>query len=105
LAGLFPSIVNVNSGGVIQTAVLSSSKFDATKIDPATILFGDTGTEAPPANWSLLDVDGDGQLDLQLVFNVQQTGIACDTTLMSLTGKLLTGTQVRGTTAIKTSGC
>lgn len=105
MAGVFPNIVNINSTGTVTTAVLSSAKFDATQIDPTTIFFGDTGTEAQPANWSLVDVNGDGRLDLLMNFNVPQMGIACDTTLVSITAKTLAGTGIRGTQKIRLGGC
>ncbi|HEX6505323.1 MAG TPA: hypothetical protein VF011_18920 [Terriglobales bacterium] len=103
--GSFPNVVNVNSNGMLPMTILSTAKFDATQIDPTTVRFGDTGTEATPNHWSLADVNGDGLSDLQMNFDVQQTGIACDTTLVSMTAKTYGGNEIRGTDSVKVIGC
>lgn len=68
----------------IPVAVLSSPEFDASKIDPKTVTFGKTGTEALDptrnligASGRLFDVNGDGLKDMIFTFWFQQTGFGC----------------------------
>ena len=53
------------SKGVIPVAILSTATFDATGINPSTILFGSTA-QAAPVQPSQEDVDGDRDIDLIL---------------------------------------
>ena len=50
-------------------------------------------------------VDGDGDTDMILHFNVQDTGIACGDTSASLTGATTGGQAIEGSDSIKTAGC
>ena len=73
--GSFPNSINPSSQGEIPVAILTTGTFDATTVDPTTVRFGRTGTEAAPVHAALEDVDGDGDIDLILQFNTQDTGI------------------------------
>ena len=53
----------------------------------------------------LEDVNGDGDADLLLFFNTQDTGIQCRETSASLTGKTVSGQVIEGSDAIITVGC
>jgi hypothetical protein len=81
--GSFPNSINPKSKGKIPVAILTTDAFDATTVDPTTVLFGATGTEAAPVQSALEDVDGDSDTDMTLHFNVQNTGIACGDTSAS----------------------
>jgi thrombospondin type 3 repeat protein len=68
----------------IPLAVLSSPDFDASKIDPTTVKFGKTGTEAfDPSRFTktaakrMKDVNGDGLPDMLFTFLIQETGFSC----------------------------
>jgi len=50
----------------------------------------------------IVDVDGDGDLDMVLHFNTQDTGIKAGDTEASLTGKTIDGKSIRGSDAIVT---
>jgi hypothetical protein len=100
-----PAPVNPKSTGTIPVAILSTSSFDATTVDPTTVKFGATGTEASSTQTSLEDVNGDGRLDMVLHFNTQQTGIVCGTTTVTLTGKTTSGQLISGTALITTVSC
>ncbi|HSJ23932.1 MAG TPA: S8 family serine peptidase [Longimicrobiales bacterium] len=73
-----PNSVNLRDRGRLPVAILSSSTFDATTVDPATVVLGDeAGTDTPVAarpNGRLFaaveDVNGDGLPDLVLHFSV-----------------------------------
>jgi hypothetical protein len=103
--GSFPNSINPRSKGVIPVAVLTTSSFDATAVDPATVLFGPAGTEATPVHSALEDVDGDGDADIILHFKTQDTGIVCGDTSASLTGETSGGQVIEGSDSIKTVGC
>jgi len=75
-----PSAVNLKGKGLISVAILSTATFDATDIDPETLLLGDeAGTDTPVAhqnNGSAYsfeeDVNDDGLLDLVVLFRVPE---------------------------------
>jgi hypothetical protein len=97
--------INPTSQGTIPVAILSTSSFDATTVDVATVRFGVFGTEATSAQSSTEDVNGDGIPDLVLHFPTQSTGITCGTTAVTLTGQTTSGQQFRGTAPITTPAC
>ena len=103
--GSFPNSINPQSHGVIPVAILTNDTLDATTVDPATVRFGATGTEAVAAHSALEDVDGDGDKDMILHFKTQDTGIACWATSASLTGHTVGGQMLRGSDSIKLVGC
>jgi hypothetical protein len=97
-------VVNLHSHGVVPVAILSTSAFDATKVNPLTVRFGRTGTEAAPVHFSLQDVNGDGLLDMVLQFRVQSTGLQLGDSQATLMGRNLNGTPLRGSSAIQVIG-
>jgi len=100
-----PNSINPRSKGVIPVAILTTDTFDASSVDPTTVLFGRTGTEATSVHAALEDVDGEGDTDLILHFNTQATGIQCGETSASLTGKTFDGQPIEGSDSIRTVGC
>jgi len=70
---------NLASNGVIALAIFSTSAFDASQVRVGSVLFA--GAHA--VHSSLVDVDGDGRLDLVLHYRTQ------DTNLQSLYQQLL----------------
>jgi hypothetical protein len=96
--------INLRSRGVLPVAILSTASFDATKVNPLTVKFGRTGTEASPVHWSFADVNGDGRPDILLEFKVQNTGIQAGDTQAALMGRTSDGTPFRGFAAITTTG-
>ena len=103
--GDFRNRINPRSGGKVRVAVLTESSFDATEVDPATVRFGRTGTEAAPVHFALKDVDEDGNTDIVLRFKIHQTGIACGDTSASLTATTFGGQRIEGLDSIRTTGC
>jgi len=97
-------VINLNSQGVVSVAILSTSTFDATKVNPFTVRFGRTGTEASPVHSSLQDVNGDGLLDMVSQFNVQSTGLQAGDSQATLMGRILDGTPFMGSSAIQLIG-
>src|SRR5437016_11079596 len=73
----FPNSINPRSNGVIPVAILTNHDFYAHTVDPHSVRFGKQGTEAPAVQFAMVDVDGDGNLDLLLHFRIQDTQIQC----------------------------
>jgi hypothetical protein len=97
-------VVNLRSQGAVPVAILSTSIFDATRVNPLTVRFGRTGTEATPIHFSLQDVNGDGLPDMVLQFKVQSTGFQLSDSQATLMGRTLDGTPFRGSSAVQVIG-
>jgi len=97
--------INPNTRQNINVAIFTVSGFDATTIDPKTVRFGATGTEAAPIHIATRDVDGNGSRDMLLRFQVPESGIKCGDTGASLTGQTFAGLSFVGSSAIKTVQC
>ncbi len=98
--------IPLSSMGRIPVAILSTSSFDATSVDPNSVCFGDA--EAPAerdctaAHSALEDVNTDGRLDLLLLFETGQTGIDPGDTRACLTGTTFSAVGIEGCDSIKT---
>lgn len=103
--GSFPNSINPRNQGVIPVAILTTSTFDATTVDPLSVKFGPNGAKEAHGRGHIEDVDGDGDLDLVLHFSTQATGIQCGDTSASLTGKTFGGQAITGSDSIRTVGC
>jgi len=68
--GSYPNSFNLKSKGVVPVAVLTSDAFDATTVEPDTVVFAG----AEPVKWTSEDVDGDEDL----LFHFQTQGLALD---------------------------
>ena len=100
-----PNSINPRSKGKIPVAIIAALGYSADDIDPVSVRFGKTGSETYASNWSLCDVNDDGQLDLMLHFPTQNTGIHCGDTKVLLTGKTRNGVSIVGEDDIQTVGC
>ena len=94
--------INPNSPKGINVAILSLNGFDATIVRPNSVRFGATGVEAAPINVVRNDVDGDGNRDMILRFQIRATGLECGDTAISLTGETSNGVAFKGSTPIST---
>jgi hypothetical protein len=102
-----PNTINCrNHDDVISVAILTTNTFDATTVDPLSVRFGRTGTEASEAHHQghSEDADGDGDLDMVLHFRFGGTGIQCGDAEAILTGQTMDGMRIRGTDFIQTIG-
>jgi hypothetical protein len=97
--------INPSSNKNINVAILSVNGFDATTIDPNTVRFGATGTEATPIHVARRDVERDGDRDIVLRFAISDTGIECGATSAVLTGQTTEGQAIIGSSPITTVQC
>ncbi len=97
--------INPRSRGVIPVAILTTEDFDATAVNPSTVLFGKTGAEDSLFHYAFEDVDGDGDIDMILHFRTQEIDLVCGDTEAILTGETLDGQLIEGSDSIKTVGC
>jgi len=87
-----------------------ASDFDATQVQPSSVRFGPAQALNISNPW-IDDVDGDSDPDMILAFGIQDTGVSCDDTELSLTGitypdnDSFSGTDSITTTDCETSGC
>lgn len=103
--GSDPNSINPRSRGVIPVAILTTADFDATMVDPLSVVFGPEGASETHGKGHIEDLDGDGDLDLMLHFRTQETGIACGDTDASLTGETFDGQFIEGVDSVNTVGC
>jgi hypothetical protein len=104
--------INLESNGVVPVAALTTEQFDAATIDPITARFAG----AAPAQWSLEDVDGDGDDDVIFHFRTQELDLTEESTQATLTAQLASqmtmmslaqasgGAVVSGTDTVKIIG-
>jgi len=105
---LIENAINLGKQGVIPVTILATSlaagepvEFDPTTIDAATVRL----SGAPALDTTHSDVDGDGDLDVQLRFAAQGlTELDASSTVAILTGLTNDGTPFRGEVPIKISG-
>ena len=100
--------INLRSRGKIPVAILTTSisngdlvDFDATTVDPLSVLFGAGLATEAHGKGHIKDVDRDGDDDLVFHFKTQETGIQCGDTAVVLTGKTFGGNDIVGTDFIR----
>ncbi len=103
--GSLPNAINPRAQGVIPVAILSTSSFDATTVDPGSVRFGPAAAPAQNGVGHVEDVNGDGLNDLVFQFDTQATGIACGDTSAALTGRTNSGVAIQGSDSIITVDC
>ena len=96
---------NPKSRGVVRVAILTTGHFDATKVNPSTVRFGATGTEAASVHTVLTDVDRDGDIDMVVHVRNQETRIPCGAHTAVLKGQTHSGEAFRGEGRLHTVGC
>ena len=92
--------INLKSNGNIPVAILTTSTFDASSIDPLSVQFGPDGAFEVHAKGHIEDVNGDGLNDMVLHFKTKDTGIEVGDTEACLTGSTLAGDDIEGCDSI-----
>ena len=100
-----PTTIERNRGGHLPVAILSTATFDALTVDTTTIRVGPTGTEAEPARTTQGDVNDDRRVDLQVLVRVQDLQITCETKVIRMTARTMTGAAIEGSEAVTVEGC
>jgi len=88
--------INLRSNGVVPVAVLTSEQFDAASVDPATAVFAG----AASVQWSLEDVDGDGDVDAIFHFRTQELDLNEQSQQATLTAQLKSQMAIRSTAQV-----
>jgi hypothetical protein len=94
-----------NKSGKIPVAILSSAEFDAVQVDPATLQFGSAKASVAEAPTTDSNVDGEFGNDTVAKFKVQESGIFCDDTEVTLSGATYAGDPFISTDNIDASDC
>ncbi|HSG42860.1 MAG TPA: hypothetical protein VLA72_06880, partial [Anaerolineales bacterium] len=89
--------INLESKGVIPVAVLTTDDFDASTIDPATVVFAD----AFPLRWSWQDIDWDGDIDLLFFFKTQELQLDVNSTMAIFVGETFDGLSIEGMDSVR----
>ncbi len=100
-----PTTIEPNRQGMIPVAILTTPEFDASTVDPTTVRIGPTGTEASVFRSNMDDVDRDKDVDMLLLFRVQEMRVKCGDTVISLRAKTMDGRQIEGSESVTTEGC
>ena len=96
--------INLDSRGHVRVAVLSTSAFAASTVDPPTVKFGPAGASPDLDHVQTKDVNGDGRPDLVLRFRIRDTGLQCGQSTATLTGRTVLGDRISGTGTIHVVG-
>lgn len=94
--GSYPNSINLKSKGVVPVAVLTTEDFDASTVDPETVVFAG----AEPVRSTMEDVDGDDDQDMLFHFNTQDLNLTEDSTEATLNGETNDGTPIQGTDTV-----
>jgi hypothetical protein len=99
-----PDVINLRSRGDVPVVVFSTPDFDATSIDPMTLLLASAPVTLLPngrLHYTTSDIDGDGRPDLVAHFNVQSMRLSPGKTSVTLTGTTSDGTAFLGSDTVR----
>lgn len=103
--GSFPNSVNLESKGVVPVALLSSSSFNATTVDPATLTLAGASVrllvKSEKFQCSRQDSNQDGLTDLVCQFDTAELQLEPGSDVAVLTGKTFAGQTIRGQDTVR----
>ena len=103
--GSDPNNIKPAGNKKIPVAILTNGDFSAQLVDPLSVQFGPDGATESHGRAHIEDVDDDGDMDMLLHFNTQETGIVCGDTVATLTGEAFGGEFITGSDSIVTVKC
>jgi hypothetical protein len=95
--GSYPNSINLSCKGRIPVAVLTTPGFNASTVNPATVIFAG----ARPVRWGMKDVDHDRDLDLLLHFNCRDVSIPKKATQACLQARTYQGVSIEGCDSVR----
>lgn len=102
--------INLNSNGLIIVALLTTSiadgdsvDFDATEVDPSTVMLGSATPKH--SNGHTNDIDGDGDLDRFFHFRIPDIGLSCGDSTVQISGMTFSGDIFLGEDTVVTTNC
>lgn len=98
-----PNIFLLQPHRLITVAVLGSSDFDASQVDPLSVEFGPEEATEVHAKGHLEDVNFDGFADMALHFRCGETGIVAGDSTVHLYGRLTNGERIEGSDSVTAS--
>ncbi len=103
--GSDPNSINLGSGGVVPVAILSSSTFDATTVDPQSLVLAGASVrllvKREKFQCSQQDSNQDGLADLVCQFDTAGLELEPGDALAVLTGQTLGGQSIRGQDTVR----
>jgi dipeptidyl aminopeptidase/acylaminoacyl peptidase len=93
----YPNSINLKSKGVVSVAILTTDDFDATSVDPTSVIFA----WANPLRWATEDFDFDGDIDYVFFFKVQELNLDENSTEAMLEGQTFSGLGFWGIDTVK----
>src|SRR3989338_11093360 len=103
--GSFPNSINLSSAGVVPVAILGSSTFDATTVDPATVALAGASVKligkGTKYSCSTEDVNADGFVDLVCHVMTAQFMIEPGDSVAVLEAQTFDGLAIRGQDSIR----
>jgi hypothetical protein len=88
----FPNIIDLDSTDTVRVAILGTTTFDATTVDPKTV----TLAGGRPEQSELKDVNGDGFVDLELEVRIGELDLDVRDIDAILLGETFEVTPIRG---------
>jgi hypothetical protein len=92
----FPNSINLGSKGRVPVAVLTTADFDATTVDPVSVVFAG----ADPLRWTWEDIDSDGDVDVLFFFKTRELVLLPTSIEATLTGETYDGVVLAGTDSV-----
>jgi murein DD-endopeptidase MepM/ murein hydrolase activator NlpD len=100
----YPNSINSGAQGFLPVAILTTSSFDASTVDPVTLKLAGVGVQAKGKSENLgvlQDVDVDGDLDLVVHFKIDELGLAEGINKLKLIGYTYEGVLIKGSDSVR----